>query len=165
MDRRLDVRYLLIVLLLMLVLPVLSIVVERAAGGVADPWVAAAKWFVFWALGVRLLTVGLRQAAKPAFTAESIFRITDKGSHVIVRELGFANICSGLLGAVSLILPQWRMAAAFTGGLYMGIAGLMHAVKRPEGPNEAIAMVSDLFIFFVMAACMLHAFCSGSGGL
>jgi hypothetical protein len=157
MTRKINIIYLATVLLLMLALPAMSLAVEWAvAGGAIDPRETAGKWFVFWALGVRLFTAGLRQAAKPAFTAESIFGIEDPESHVIVRELGFANICLGGIGLISLVLPQWRTAAAFAGGLFMGLAGIMHAVKRPEGPNEIVAMASDLFIFCVMAAYLLH---------
>jgi hypothetical protein len=50
-----------------------------------------------------------------------------------------------------MYIPEWRTAAAFTGGLYMGIAGIQHIIKKPSTPNEMVAMVSDIFIFLVMA--------------
>lgn len=99
-----------------------------------------------------------RQAVKPAFTAKDIFHIDSVESHTIVRELGFANICFGLLGILSLFVLQWRSAAAFTGGMYMGIAGVYHIIKKPASPNEVIAMVSDIFIFLVMAGYVLTGF-------
>ncbi len=99
---------------------------------------------------MRLFTAGLRQSIKPAFTAEEIFHIKDTGSQIIVRELGFANICFGLLGVLSIFIQEWCSAAAFTGGLYMGIAGIYHVIKKPSTPNEKLAMISDLFIFVVM---------------
>ena len=35
------------------------------------------KWFVFYAVGMRLLTAGIKQAIEPEFTAKEIFGITD----------------------------------------------------------------------------------------
>ena len=137
--------FLISVVLLMLVLPVSCILIE---GHVTV--MLAGKWFVFWAMGVRLLVAGLRQAIQPGFTAQQIFHIQDTGSHAVVRELGFANICSGLLGMASLWLPTWRMAAAAMGGLYYGLAAVMHVVKRPAGGNEWVALVSDVFITIVL---------------
>jgi hypothetical protein len=37
-----------------------------------DLWLLLGRWFVFWAVGVRLLTAGIRQIAQPRFTAETI---------------------------------------------------------------------------------------------
>jgi hypothetical protein len=111
----------------------------------------AGKWFIFWSVGIRLFIAGLRQSINPAFTAEKIFNITNHDSHVIVRELGFANICSGLVGILSLFFVQWRIPAAFGSGLYFGIAGINHILKGAAGTNEFIAMVSDIIIF----SCML----------
>ena len=146
--------YLWVVLLFMLILPLVSILIN---GGYTDGISIAliGKWFVFWAIGVRLLTAGIRQVLKPEFTAKDIFHIDSKESFVIVKELGFANICFGLSGICSLFIPEWRTAAAFTGGLYMGIAGLQHIIKKPSTPNEWVAMVSDIFIFLLMAGYII----------
>lgn len=48
------------------------------------------------------------------------------------------------------------MAAAFAGRLYFGIAGAMHVTKRPATPNEWVALVSDLFIFAIVATGFAH---------
>jgi len=144
--------YLMIILLLILVLPVISVIIDSLCYHQSTNAVLlTGKWFVFWAIGVRLFTAGLRQTTKPAFTAQEIFHITNKEASLIVIELGFANICLGLTGIISLFIPQWRPAAAFAGGLYLGIAGIYHLVKKPASPNEVLAMVSDLFIFAVLA--------------
>jgi hypothetical protein len=142
--------YLASVLLFMLILPVISIVIDTGYNSGSSIFYIG-KWFVFWAIGIRLLTAGLRQVIKPEFTAKDILHIDSIESHIIVRELGFANICFGLAGVVSMYIPEWRTAAAFTGGLYMGIAGIQHIIKKPSTPNEMVAMVSDIFIFLVMA--------------
>jgi hypothetical protein len=83
--------------------------------------------------------------------AVSIFHIDHELSHEIVRELGFANLWVGLVGVLSLFLPSWRVVSAFAGGLYNGLAGLNHCIKKPGTANEAVALVSDLFIFLVVA--------------
>jgi hypothetical protein len=143
--------YLFTILLLMLIFPLISIAIDTDFFKPSPaPLLATGKWFLFWGIGMRLFTAGIRQSIKPEFTARNIFHITDKQSHVIVRELGFMNICLGLTAILSLFIPGWRIAAAFTGGLYMGIAGVQHVIKKPVSPNEVVAMVSDLFIFMVM---------------
>jgi len=139
-------------LLLMLILPAVSVWVDYVPYPGTPFMMLIGKWFVFWAVGVRLFAAGLRQAAKPLFTLRDIFHVQDPSGQVVVRELGFANICFGLLGILSLFIPGWRPAAAFTGGLYMGIAGVYHIIKKPETPNEVVAMVSDIYILVVMAA-------------
>jgi hypothetical protein len=148
--------YLLMVLLLMLVLPCISIIIEIQTGKQSLTIIdLIGKWFVFWSIGVRLLVAGIKQAINPAFTAAGIFHLKDPESEVVVRELGYANICLGLVGIVSLFIPHWRIVSACSGGLYMGIAGVNHIIKKPAGTNEVVAMVSDIFIALVAAAWVL----------
>ena len=150
--------YFFFIILLMFILPVLSVGIEHYAGKEQSSLMnLVGKWFIFWAVGLRLFIAGLRQASNPSFTAKSIFHIKDKESFVIVKELGFANICMGATGIISLFAPQWRIAAAFFGGLYLGIAGINHIIKKPAGSNEWITMVSDIFIFLVMVACIVNS--------
>jgi hypothetical protein len=148
--------YLISVLLFMVVLPLVSILIEMKTHHLAISWPLAGKWLIFGAIGVRLFIAGIRQATKPAFTAQQIFRITGTDSFPVIRELGFANICLGLIAMVSLFQPAWRMPAAVAGGLYFGLAGMLHVFKKPDSKNELIALVSDLFIFILMLAyCLL----------
>ena len=147
-DLKINKVYLGSVVLLMLVLPVISIMADRHS--TQNLILLIGKWFVFWAIGIRLLLAGLRQVSKPAFTLQEIFHIKNIESQVIVRELGFANICFGITGILSIFIPEWRPAAGFAGGLYMGIAGVYHIIKKPTSTNEVIAMVSDIFILFVL---------------
>ena len=142
--------YLVSLLLFMLVLPVTSIGVEWQFYHAQQGWALIGKWFVFWAIGVRLFVAGIRQVAKPVFTAKEIFNISGEDSLVVIRELGFANICFGLLGILSLIKPIWCQAAAIAGGLYFGLAGVLHLFKKPDSINEVIALVSDLYIFVLL---------------
>jgi vacuolar-type H+-ATPase subunit I/STV1 len=150
--------YLFTILLLMLILPVISIAVDYKYHREPGLITSIGKWFIFWAIGIRLLLAGIRQTEKPAFTLAEIFHIKNRESEVIVRELGFANICFGITAVLSIFIPEWRAAAGFTGGLYMGIAGVYHIIKKPVGANEVIAMVSDIYIFIVLAVYLYGYF-------
>jgi hypothetical protein len=144
--------YLISILLFMLILPVVSIAFEW---GTLPAWRLIGKWFVFWAVGVRLFIAGVRQVAKPEFTAKDIFHIDSRESLVIVRELGFANLSIGLAGILSLLKTGWTEIAAISGGLFFGLAGLLHVLKKRSSTNEVIAMISDLFIFLVIILYLL----------
>ena len=59
--------YLAVVVSLMGVFPLASVVAEAALQhGGADLTLLAGKWFVFWAVGARLILAGLRQILNPA---------------------------------------------------------------------------------------------------
>ncbi|HUB60561.1 MAG TPA: DUF6790 family protein [Puia sp.] len=142
--------YFINVLATMLILPILSMVLEATIRKSPLSTDLSAKYFIGWAIGVRLLIAGLRQSIRPQFTAEQIFNIRDsRDSLPFIRELGFANICMGLLGFVSFFNQEWRMPAAVAGGLYFGLAGFLHAFRKAATFNELIAKISDLFIFGV----------------
>lgn len=108
------------------------------------------KWFIFSAVGLRLFAAGIKQTTNPAFTAKEIFHINSQESLPIVRELGFANLCFGITGIISLFMPQWRIVSAFASGLYYGIAGLQHLLKKSAGANEKFALVTDILIFIFL---------------
>jgi hypothetical protein len=144
--------YLAIVILLMGVLPVVSILVDAIVlHSGAAPLFLIGKWFVFWSVGIRLILAGLRQIANPAFTAGTIFGIKEKAALTIVQELGFGNVSIGLLGVLSLVQPEWIVPAAVPGGLFYGLAGTRHLLKGDRNTTETIAMMSDLFMFLVLA--------------
>jgi hypothetical protein len=108
------------------------------------------KWFIFSAVGLRLFLAGIKQTTNPSFTAQEIFHINNPESFPIVRELGFANLCFGLVGIISLFLPQWRIVSAFGSGLYFGIAGFQHLFKKRTSTNETFALVTDILIFIFL---------------
>jgi hypothetical protein len=143
--------YLINVVATMLILPLGCILAEAVVTIKPVSWPLIGKYFIFWAIGVRLLIAGLKQSLQPRFTAEQIFNIRNsEESLAIVRELGFANICLGLAGILSLFRIEWRPLSAIIGGLYFGLAGLLHVFRAPASRNEMIAKVSDLFIFGVV---------------
>jgi hypothetical protein len=144
--------YFAIVILLMGVLPVASILAEWGfAHGGPDFVSLIGKWFVFWSVGVRLMLAGGRQIFNPTFTAEAIFGVKEKAALTIVQELGFGNLSIGLLGLLSLANPLWTVPAAIAGGLFYGLAGIKHLTNGERNAIENVAMISDLFIFVVLA--------------
>jgi hypothetical protein len=129
--------YLAVVILLMGAAPVASILIDALSfHGAADPFFLIGKWFAFWAVGVRLILAGLRQVVNPNFTAETIFGVKEKGALSIVRN-------------------AWIAPAALAGGLFYGLAGVKHLVRRERNATETIAMASDLFAAIVLAAYLL----------
>jgi uncharacterized protein DUF6790 len=145
--------YLGAIILLMLVLPAASVAVEALRQpGAADLMLLIGKWLTFWAVGVRLFSAGVMQSFRPQFTAESIFDLNDQDALGIVREVGFGNLAMGALGLASLIKPEWIVPAAIVGGLYYGLAGLGHLLRKTRNFKEQTALVSDLAIFVLLAA-------------
>jgi hypothetical protein len=144
--------YFLSIILLLLVVPAASVLIEALMRGAPDILWLVGKWFTFWACGVRLFIAGIRQSFQPAFTAQAIFKVADPAAHPIVREVGFGNLSMGLVALVSLALPGWLVPAAAVGGLYYGLAGLGHVLNTERNAKEQMALVSDLFIFLLLAA-------------
>jgi hypothetical protein len=148
--------YIASVSLLTFILPAASVIAQlflfKNAAGVL-PLVGA--WFVFWAVGVRLLIAGLRQVINPTFTAEKILNIRGAEPLVLVRELGFANISTGVLGLCTIFNSGWIMPAAIVGGLFYGLAGVGHAFKNERNLFENVAMYSDLFVFVILLAYVI----------
>ena len=143
--------YYAVILLVMLVLPAVSVVVEFVLTQGAAGWLTLiGKWVVFWGVGIRLLVAGLRQVIRPGLTAE-LLGVKDASANVLVRELGFGNLAIGATGALTLTLPNWTLAAAMCGGLFYGFAGLQHVFSKHRTSEENWAMVSDIAIAVVLA--------------
>jgi hypothetical protein len=141
--------YLFMNLSLAIILPALSVLWNDLHEHESIGWELIGKWFIFYAVGIRLFTAGISQASNPAFTG-SIFKMKTQESFVIIRELGFANIALGIMGILSVLNNNWRVLAAFTGGLFLGLAGFQHLFKKPDSQNEWIAMTYDLFALIVI---------------
>lgn len=143
--------YIPMVIGLMLVFPITSIVFDAFMQnhGVLQAAVVG-KWFVFWAVGVRLLLAGLRQIFQPRFTAEIILGVRDPGATFIVRELGFANTAIGVAGVGSLFLAGWNLPLAVIGTIFYGLAGLNHVRHKGRSTLQNVAMISDLFAAAVL---------------
>jgi hypothetical protein len=142
--------YLVMNVFLLFILPVLSIISECIVEKESPDWALIGKWFIFWAIGIRLFTAGIKQSSNPEFTATSIFHMKTSESFVVIRELGFANIALGVMGILSVINGNWRILAAVIGGLFFGLAGIQHLFKKPDSRNELIAMIYDLTVLLVI---------------
>ena len=143
--------YIASVSLLTFILPAASVIAQLFVfKNATDVLPLVGRWFVFWAVGIRLLIAGPRQVAKPQFTAEKIFEIHSAEPFVLVRELGFANISTGTLGVCTIFNDGWIVPAAIVGGLFYGLAGAGHAFKKARNLLENVAMYSDFFVFVVL---------------
>jgi len=132
-------------------LPVIAILCETLGGKAVFTIGLVGKWFVFSASGLRLFIAGIKQVIDPGFTTTEIFKITDTSGFPIVRELGFANICFGTLGIISLFMPEWRVPAAFCSGMYYAFAAFVHIFKKSRSANENFALITDIYVFAVLA--------------
>lgn len=137
------------VAVLLFILPGICIAAQSMHGNLT--LLLAGKWLCFWAVGVRLLIAGIRQIVQPRFTASEIFGLTDYSAFPIVRELGFANVCMGLVGVCVLARLDWLVPASLAGGLYYGFAGVGHIFDSHRNAKENVAMFSDLWVFVLLA--------------
>ena len=148
--------YYVIVVALMFVLPLLSVAVDASISPGSASLLLIGRWFVFWAVGIRLLLAGIRQIIQPRYTAETILGIKGEESLLVVRELGFANAAVGAIGTGSILAPGWVTAGALAGGIFYGLAGANHAMQIHRNRLENVAMTSDLFVGIVL----LVTYCS-----
>lgn len=145
-------------LLTMVVLPVVSIASELASNGtLAGFFTIAVKWLVFWAVGVRLLLAGVTQLVRPSVTASHILGVNDPRCHVLVQELGCANVAMGTAGLLSLLITSWALPVAFIGGAFLGLAGLNHMRRAERNMRENMAMASDLIAAVILFAAFIIA--------
>ena len=148
--------YFAMIILLMVLFPLASIAADYSQGGAgSDVAFMTVKWFLFWAVGARLLLAGLRQIFSPAFTAQEIFKINDSAAFLVVRELGYWNAIIGGLSLLSLWRPDWIVPLAIAGCLYFGLAGATHIFEHERGAKENAAMVSDLWVAAVLAWALI----------
>jgi hypothetical protein len=138
--------YIAMVIGLMVIFPITSIALElfMHGGGMLDVAIIG-KWFVFWAVGVRLLIAGLRQIVQPRYTAETILGVRNPDVWLIVRELGFANTAIGSAGLVSIIVVGWTLPLAVIGSIFYGLAGINHMMHKQRNKLQNAAMISDFF--------------------
>lgn len=143
--------YILTIILTMFVLPVTSILTEvfffKSNTGIMP---LIGKWFVFWAMGIRLFLAGFRQATNPQFTAEKILGIKGSEQFILVQELGFANLSMGILGIGAIFNSVWTVPAALVGCLFIGFAGIRHIFSKERNFLENSAMISNLIVSAIL---------------
>ena len=142
--------YLAVVVLTMVVLPVGAVLRDGLAATYPDWVTLIGKWFVFYAVGVRLSLAGVRQYVQPAFTSRDILGVDSPQAYVLVRELGGANLSAGLVALASLFWPSFVLPCAIASGLFYAIAGVEHLKSRERGLNENVALWSDLYIAVIL---------------
>ena len=131
---------------LMLVLPALSVIIEYTLTSAPDLTWLVAKWYVFWGVGIRLLTAGTKQVVRPGFTARTIFKMDTPSAEKLVSEIGFGNLAIGMVSTMSLAFPTFVPPMALTGGIFLGMAGIKHVGNANRTSQETTALVSDLII-------------------
>lgn len=117
---------------------------------------SAGCWWTFWAVGVRLSLAGIRQVIQPRFTAAEIFDAHEPAALPIVREVGFGNLAFGTLGILSLFRHDWIVPAAIAGGLYYGLAGFGHVLRKNKNSTEWTAMISDFGICLILGVFLIR---------
>ena len=143
--------YVLAVLLLMVVFPIIWVSADHFYFHSALPLMSlVGKWFVFWCAGIRLFLGGLRQFLQPRFTTEQIFGAKSEDALPFVRELGAANLGTGIVGIASLAKPSFILPVAIAATVFYGNAGIRHAQDAGRTRNQNVAMISDLFVFLVL---------------
>jgi hypothetical protein len=152
--------YVPMVIALMAVVPLVCVVIqllstEQLLLNAAAIIPIIAKWYVFWAVGVRLFVAGLRQIIQPRYTAQIILGIKGEDALLLVRELGFANTALGSVGLASILAPSWLLPVAVAAAIFYGLAGFNHVLHAHRNKLENVAMVSDLFAALVLAVCCL----------
>ena len=150
--------YTLVIVFLMFIFPIASIFVELfllKSTSAVMPLVG--KWFVFWAVGVRLFSAGLRQSTQPRFTAETILGVKGIEQFILVQELGFANLSMGVLGMSTLLDGIWVFPAALVGCIFIGLAGIRHLFSKGRNRLENNAMASNLVISCILFTYLLWA--------
>lgn len=115
------------------------------------------KWFIFW-FGIRSFTAGLSQFLNPAFTASILH--SGETSFVVIKELGFANMAMGLAGIISLFAVTWRRPAAFSIGVFILGATIIHVLRLPQGINmkEMTALLNDIYKVIVISAYFIYSY-------
>jgi len=151
--------YYAIVILLMLVSPAISVGSEIfLAHSIVPVMALITKWFVFWAVGVRLSTAGFGQMIRPQFTAGKIFEFKTAEPIFIIRELGFANFSWGIVALLTLFNPTWLAPAAIGGMIFYGLASLNHLLKKDKNRTEYVTLISDFFAFVVLLVSVVEIF-------
>jgi hypothetical protein len=147
------------ILVLMVAAPLGAIAIEAATAG-GSLVALAGKWFVFF-LGLRLLVAGLNQIARPDFTAQTIFRVSDPNALKVVNELGFGNVAIGTLGALTIFNAAWLVPAAIALLIFYVLAGAKHVLNAQRTVPENRALWSDLWAAVVLVGWLVAVWGGG----
>ncbi len=155
------VGYFVLVIAQTIVLPVVSGAIQLVAAG-GDAVLVFGRWWVFWGVGSRLLVAGIAQVSGRGPTSAILGTDTPSvQERQLVRELGTANIALGAAGLLALV-PGWALPTGAAGGLFLLIAGLMHAPKRGKNPQESLATWTDILVGVAVAVLAVYTVVTGA---
>lgn len=118
-----DILNKLLLVLLVFVMPLASFLVESLFRK-GEKLNRYAKWFIFWAIGMRCSLFGLVQIISPGSGIDH--GCMNATSFVCLRELGLALLIFGLSAIASLFLEKQRLFLS-GGAFFLGIGALFEA--------------------------------------
>lgn len=144
--------HLIYVICVLLILPLLSIAFDKERKSIDT----GIKWFVFWALGVRLFTAGIVQVFNSSYTADFLLQI-EMSDYLVVRELGFCNIAMGTLAILSLFWEKYRKPASICVGIFISGAMILHIIRIEQiNFSEFVSLAGDVFIVVIAVLCIVR---------
>ena len=63
----------------------------------------------------------------------------------------------GILGVATLAMPAWSPAAALTGAIFYGLAGINHALHTGRTRLQDVAMITDGLAAVVLILILVAA--------
>jgi hypothetical protein len=145
---------------LVAVLPITAAALESHMDHAPLDWSIYWKWFIFWAVGIRLFFKGVKLASTPKFTGLSLSSFSNRESYLLLLELGFANMALGSMGILSVLNDQWRLIAAIAGAIYFGLADMLRLSKKPNGRHELVALIYNLLVLAGLAGYLISSPCT-----
>jgi len=131
---------------IMIILPLVCITIEYYRNRDVQLWMVAAKWILFWSVGIRSLSAGIVQLVYPEYTAKLIFNLSGTDFYIFIRELGVANIAIGLSAIISFRIVNWRVPVAFISFIFNLFLSANHVLHFQAGFNEAVSLAGDLLV-------------------
>jgi hypothetical protein len=140
------------VLFITLISPLLSIIINALYNKQKqipnNIFLLFCNWFILWSLGIRLFSAGLMQLFNPVYTA-SLLQI-NSDSHIIIQELGSANIAFGLLCIISFFKHYLQKYICLSLFIFLSIITVNHLLRISYiNFEEFISSVNDIFLIII----------------
>jgi hypothetical protein len=137
--KAINTAYIVDVYILTVLLPFAAITIEAIENRGRISTDVIEKWFVLFAVGIRFLRIGIRQAIRVKLR----------------KEHGLASLSFGMVAVVSFFIPSWRIVCVFGSGLYYGSAAFSCFLKKSTSSNETFTKISNLCIFLILLIFLL----------
>ena len=140
------------VFLNILVLPILSIIfnliINYRKNIVENIYEIIGKWFIFWALGIRLVIAGLMQLFNPIYT-NNLLQL-NLNDFIIIQELGLANFSIGLLCIISFFKKLLQKYVCLYMFIFFIGASTLHIIRiKNINFDELITLVTNIILIVV----------------